>query len=69
MYYLLNFASVFFLTIAIALVYTNKVASGFVLVFLMIAAAANLFASAYAELKYNKLEDRIKKLENRKEDK
>ena len=69
MYYLLNFLSVFFLTIAIALVYTNKVPNSFVLVFLMIAAAANLFASAYAESKYSKLEDRIKKLENKKEDK
>lgn len=68
MYYLLNHIFIFFLTIAICLVYTNEVPSGFVLVFLS-AAAANLFASAYATSKYNALVDSIKKLENRKEDK
>lgn len=69
MYYLLNHIFIFFLTIAICLVYTNEVPSGFVLVFLLSAAAANLFASAYATSKYNALVDSIKKLENRKEDK
>lgn len=69
MYYLLNLIFVFSLTIGIALVYTKEASSTFVLVFLMIAGASHLFASAYAESKYSKLEDRIKKLENRKEDK
>lgn len=69
MYYLLNHIFIFFLTIAIVLIYTKEVSDSFVLVFLMIAAVANLFASAYAELKYSKLEDRIKTLENKKEDK
>ena len=69
MYYLLNHIFIFFLTIAIALVYTKEVPSGFVFAFLLTAAAANLFASAYATRKYNELEDRIKKLENSKEDK
>lgn len=69
MYYMLNHMFIFFLTIGIALVYTKKVSSSFVLVFLIIATAANLLASAYATWKYNALEDRIKKLENRKEDK
>lgn len=69
MYYLLNHIFIFFLTIAIALVYTKEAPSGFVLVFLLIAAAANLFASAYATSKYNALVDRIEKLENKKEDK
>lgn len=70
MYYFLNHIFIFFLTIAIVLAYTEEVSSSFVLVFLMIATVANIFASAYAELKYSKLEDRIKKLENKnKEDK
>ena len=69
MYYLLNHMFILFLTIAIVLAYTEEVSSSFVLVFLMIAAVANIFASAYATWKYNALEDRIKKLENKKEDK
>lgn len=69
MYYLLNHMFILFLTIAIVLVYTKEVSSTFVLVFLMIAAAAHLFASAYAESKYSKLEDRINKLENKRKDK
>lgn len=70
MYYLLNLIFVFSLTIGIALVYTKEVSSGFILAFLTIAAAANLFASAYATWKYSKLEDHIKKLESKnKEDK
>lgn len=69
MYYLLNHIFILFLTIAICLIYTKEASSGFVLVFLLIAATANLFASAYATLKYSKLEDRIEELENRKEDK
>ena len=69
MYYFLNHIFIFFLTIAIVLVYTNEAPSGFVLALLLTAAVANLFTSAYAESKYSKLEERIKKLENRKEDK
>ncbi len=69
MYYLLNHMFILFLTIAIGLVYTKEVSSTFVLVFLMIAGAAYLFASAYAESKYEKLKNRIEKLENKKEDK
>lgn len=68
MYYLLNHMFILFLTIAVVLVYTKEVSSTFVLVFLIIAAAASLFASAYATSKYNALEDRIKKLENKRED-
>lgn len=68
MYYLLNHIFIFFLTIAIALVYTKEVSDGFILAFLLIAAAAKLCASAYAQSKYFNLEDRIKKLENKKDD-
>ena len=68
MYYLLNHIFILFLTIAICLIYTKEASSTFVLVFLMIAGAANLFASAYAESKYDKLKERIEKLENKKED-
>lgn len=69
MYYVLNHMFIVFLTIAIGLVYTNEVSSSFVVMFLMIAGATYLFTSAYAELKYNKLKNRIEKLENKKEDK
>lgn len=69
MYYLLNHMFILFLTIAIGLVYTKEAPSAIVLVFLLIAAVANLCASAYATSKYSKLEDRIEELENKKEDK
>lgn len=67
MYYLLNHIFIFFLTIAIYLVYTKEASSGFALAFLLIAAIANLCASAYATSKYNALEDRIEELENKNE--
>lgn len=70
MYCALNYISIAFLMFSIALVYTKEAPSGFILAFLTIASAANLFASAYATWKYSKLEDRIKKLESKnKEDK
>lgn len=69
MYYLLNHMFILLLTIAIGLAYTKEASSGFVFVFLLTAAVANLCASAYAESKYSKLKDRIEKLENKKEDK
>ena len=70
MYCALNYISIAFLMFSIALVYTKEAPSGFILAFLTIASAANLFASAYATWKYSKLEDHIKKLESKnKEDK
>ena len=70
MYCALNYISIAFLMFSITLVYTKEAPSGFILAFLTIAAAAILFASAYATWKYRKLEDRIKKLESKnKEDK
>ena len=69
MYYLLNCMFTLFLTIAIGIVYTKEVSSTFIWVLLMIAAVSHLLASAYAESKYDKLKNRIEKLENKKEDK
>ena len=69
MYYLLNLIFVFSLTIAIGLVYTKEASDGFIAAFLLTAVVAKLVASAYAQSKYFDLEDRVKKLENRKEDK
>ena len=70
MYCALNYISIAFLMFSIALVYTKEAPSGFILAFLTVAAAFNLFASAYATSKYNALEDRIEGLENKnKEDK
>lgn len=67
MYYLLNHIFIVFITIAISIAYTKEASSGFVLAFLLIAAVANLCASAYATSKYNALEDRIEELENKNE--
>lgn len=69
MYYLLNLIFVFSLTIGIALVYTKEVPDGFIAAFLLTAVVSKLVASAYAQSKYFGLEDRIEKLENKKEDK
>lgn len=69
MYYLLNLVFVFSLTIGIALVYAKEVSDGFIAAFLLTAAVVKLVASAYAQSKYFDLEDRIEKLENKKEDK
>lgn len=68
MYYLLNLVFTMFIIIAIAIVYNNSASSRFILPFLLVAACFHLFASTYATSKYNALEDRIKKLENKKED-
>lgn len=67
MYYLLNHMFILFLTIAIGIVYTKEVSSTFIWVLLMIAAVSHLLASAYAESKYEKLKNRIEKLENKRE--
>lgn len=69
MYYLLNLIFVFSLTIGIALVYTKEVSDGFIAAVLLTAVIVKLVASAYAQSKYFDFEDRIKKLENKKEDK
>lgn len=69
MYYLLNLIFVFSLTIGIALVYTNEASDGFIAAFLLTAVVVKLVASAYAQSKYFDLEDRIEKLENKKEEK
>lgn len=70
MYYMLNHIFIVFITIAISFAYTKETPSAIVLVFLLIAAVANLCASAYATSKYSKLEDRIEELESKnKEDK
>lgn len=69
MYYILNHAFIFFLTIAVALAYDGSAPYGFILAFLLIAVVLHLVAAYYATSKYNDLEDRIKKLENKKENK
>ncbi len=69
MYYLLNYAFVFFLTIAIAIAYDGTTPYGFILAFLLIAVCLHMVAAYYATSKYYDLEDRVKKLENRKDEK
>lgn len=69
MYYLLNLVFVVSLTIGIALVYAREVSDGFIAAFILTAVVSKLIASAYAQSKYFDLEDRIEKLENKKEDK
>ena len=68
MYYLLNFVFTIFLAITIALVYEGTTSSRFILPFLLIAMSFHLTAAAYATSRYYVLKDRIKKLENKKED-
>lgn len=68
MYYILNHAFIFFLTIAIVLVYDGTAPYGFILAFLLIAVCLHLVAAYYATSKYFELEERIKKLENKKKE-
>lgn len=67
MYYMLNHIFIVFITIAISFAYKKEASSALVLVFLLIAAVANLCASVYATSKYSKLKDRIEELENKNE--
>lgn len=69
MYYLLNYAFAMFMAMTIALVYNKTAPSGVIVALLVIGMTFELIASIYAESKYNDLKDRIKKLENKKEDK
>lgn len=69
MYYLLNLMFITFISITIALVYDGTAPYGFILAFLLIAVCLHLITSAYATSEYLALEERVKKLENRKEDK
>lgn len=69
MYYLLNLVFITFISIVIALVYDGTASSEFILPFLLIALWSYMFDASYATSKYYELKDRIKKLENRKEDK
>lgn len=69
MYYLLNYAFTMFMAITIALVYNKSAPSGVIVALLVIGMSFELIASVYAESKYNDLKDRIKKLENRKDEK
>ena len=69
MYYLLNYAFAMFMAITIALVYNKTAPSGVIVALLVIGMTFELIASVYAESKYNDLKDRIKKLENKKENK
>lgn len=69
MYYLLNYAFTMFMAITIALVYNKTAPSGVIVALLVIGMTFELIASVYAESKYDDLKNRIKTLENRKEDK
>lgn len=68
MYYLMSYAFIFFLSIVIVLVYDGTAPYGFILAFICIAVVLHSGAAYYAMSKYNALEDRIKKLENKRED-
>lgn len=69
MYYLLNYAFTMFMAMTIALVYNKTAPSGVIVAVLVIGMTFELIASIYAESKFNDLKDRIKKLENKKENK
>lgn len=69
MYYVTNFVSCFFTIIAIAIVYEKTAPSWLILVLLLTAGCFQFIASALLVAKYDKLEERIKKLESKKENK
>lgn len=68
MYYLLNLMSWVFTIVAIALMYNETASSGVVVTLLICAAWFQMVASIYIVLVQNDFNERIKKLENKKED-
>lgn len=68
MYYLLNLMSWIFTIVAIALMYNKTASSGVVVTLLISAACFQMVASIYIESVQNDFKERIKKLENKKED-
>lgn len=69
MYYLLNLMSWVFAIVAIALMYNETASSGAVVTLLIGAACFQMVASIYIVSVQNDFNERIKKMENRKDDK
>lgn len=69
MYYAFNLASWFFTIVAIALVYDETVSPWVVLTLLLSAACFQLVSSVYVVLTHDELEERVKKLKNKKDEK
>lgn len=68
MYYLLNLMSWVFTIVAIALMYNETASSGVVVTLLISAAWFQMIASIYIVSVQNDFNERIKKLENKRED-
>lgn len=69
MYYAANLISYFLTIIAIALVHINTVPSWLIMILLLAAGCFQMITSACVVSMRDELENRIKKLENRKADK
>lgn len=69
MYYLLNFISCVLTIIAISIVYGKTAPPWIIMILLFSAGFFQLVASIWIVEKHDDLEERIKKLENKREDK
>ena len=69
MYYVFNYISCYFTLLSIAVVYEKNAPSWLILILLLVAGCFQMIASARAVAKHDELEKRIKKLENKKEEK
>lgn len=69
MYIVFNYLFLFFMSISIAVVYEGNAPSWLILLLLLTAECFQVSASSLLEKKYDNLESRIKKLENKKEGK
>lgn len=69
MYYVFNYISCFFTLVSIGIVYEKNAPSWLILILLVAAGCFQAFASTFLEEKHGDFEERIRKLENEKEDK
>ncbi len=65
MYIIFNYLFLFFMSISIAVVYERNAPSWLILLLLTTAVCFQISASSLLEKKYDSLEERIKKLENK----
>lgn len=69
MYYVFKHISCFFTLVSIGVVYEKNAPSWLIVILLVVAGCFQAFASAFLEEKHDDFEERIRKLENEKEDK
>lgn len=67
MYIIFNYLFLFFMSISIAVVYERNAPAWLILLLLTTAVCCQISASSLIEKRHNDLEERIKKLENKKD--